>query len=125
MTSFAVGTALGAAGAHQNLLREAAAAAVDPAARAAADARYADVTTLGNRLAFVGPAAGQLLSDADNPRFSAAERAGRAAARGRRSASGPSVGPPRAPPSARCCSPARAPSPGSRWAPWAAGAGRC
>jgi len=84
MTSFAVGTGLGAAGAHQNLLREAAAAALDPATRAAAGARYADVTTLGNRLAFGGPAAGQLLSDADNPRFGAAERAGRAAARDRR-----------------------------------------
>jgi toxin YxiD len=82
MTSFAVGTGLGAAGAHQNLLREAAAAALDPATRAAAGARYADMTTLGNRLAFVGPAAGQLLSDADNPRFSEAERAGRAAAQG-------------------------------------------
>ena len=82
MTSVAVGTGLGAAGAHQNLLREAAAAAVDPAARAAAGARYADVTAVGNRLAFAGPAAGQLLTDADNPRFSAAERAGRAAAQG-------------------------------------------
>jgi len=82
MSSLAVGTGLGAVGARHDLLREAAAAALDPAARAAAGAGHADVTALGNRLAFVGPAAGQLLSDADNPRFSAAERAGRAAAQG-------------------------------------------
>lgn len=76
-----VGTTVGALETNKKIDAELAERRYDPAARSLAGdaARW---TRLGNALNFVGPAVEQLVSDADNPHYSNAERAGRAVAQG-------------------------------------------
>lgn len=80
--SLAIGNAVSAAGKNAEMAGKFAEEHFDPAAKAAADAEKARWSRLGNGLSVVGPAVGQVLSDADNPQYSTAERAGRAAAQG-------------------------------------------
>lgn len=81
-TSQVVGGGVSAAGKNAKIAGQLAEERFDPGAKAAAAADEARWTRFGNGLSVVGPAVGQLLSDADNPQYSAAERAGRAVAQG-------------------------------------------